>query len=64
MSGRVVFCSTPAGGGNFASEPWSCGINTPGRQRLSFKSTGQWIDQILSGSFFAQSGGSGLMKTL
>ena len=43
--GRVVFCSTPAGGGNFASELWDRAKNTPGWQRWSFKSTdGGWID--------------------
>lgn len=43
--GRVVFCSTPAGGGNFASELWDRASNTPGWQRWSFKSTdGGWID--------------------
>ena len=45
-SGRVVFCSTPAGVGNFASELWDRAKNTPGWQRWSFKSTdGGWIDQ-------------------
>ena len=43
--GRVVFCSTPAGGGNFASELCDRAKSTPGWQRLSFKSTdGGWID--------------------
>ena len=44
--GRVVFCSTPAGGGNFASELWERASNTPGWERWSFKSTdGGWIDE-------------------
>ena len=44
--GRVIFCSTPAGGGNFASELWDRASNTPGWERWSFKSTeGGWIDE-------------------
>ena len=31
--GRAVFCSTPAGGGNFASKLWDRAKNTPGWQR-------------------------------
>lgn len=44
--GRVVFCSTPAGGGNFASELWERASITPSWERWSFKSTdGGWIDE-------------------
>ena len=44
--GRVIFCSTPAGGGNFAAELWERASNTPGWERWSFKSIdGGWIDE-------------------
>ena len=44
--GRVLFISTPAGGGSFAAELWDRAKNTPGWQRWSFKSTdGGWIDE-------------------
>ena len=43
--GEVLFISTPAGGGNFASELWERARNTPDWARWSFKSTdGGWID--------------------
>lgn len=42
--GRVLFCSTPAGGGNFAAELWERAKSTPGWERWSFRSTeGGWI---------------------
>lgn len=42
--GRVLFCSTPAGGGNFSAELWDRAKNTPGWERWSFKSTqGGWL---------------------
>ena len=44
--GRVLFCSTPAGGGNFSAELWERAKSTPGWERWSFKSTeGGWINQ-------------------
>jgi len=44
--GRVLFCSTPAGGGNFSAELWERAKNTPGWERWSFKSVdGGWINQ-------------------
>lgn len=44
--GRVMFCSTPAGGGNFSSEIWDRAKNTPGWERWSFQSIeGGWIDE-------------------
>ena len=44
--GDVLFISTPAGGGNFASELWERAKNTPDWERWSFKSTdGGWIDE-------------------
>ena len=44
--GRVMFCSTPAGGGSFAAELWDRAKNTTGWERWSFKSTdGGWIDE-------------------
>jgi len=36
--GRVLFCSTPAGGGNFSAELWERAKSTPGWDRWSFKS--------------------------
>ena len=42
--GRVLFCSTPAGGGNFSAELWERAKSTPGWERWSFKSVeGGWI---------------------
>lgn len=42
--GRVLFCSTPAGGGNFSAELWERAKSTPGWDRWSFKSVdGGWI---------------------
>lgn len=44
--GRVLFCSTPAGGGNFSAELWERAKSTPGWERWSFKSTdGGWISE-------------------
>ena len=43
-NGRVLFCSTPAGGGNFSAELWERAKSTPGWERWSFRSTdGGWI---------------------
>ena len=44
--GRVIFCSTPAGGGNFRAELWERAKSTPGWERWSFQSVdGGWINQ-------------------
>ena len=44
--GRVLFCSTPAGGGNFAAELWERAKNTPSWERWSFRSVeGGWVNQ-------------------
>ena len=42
--GRVLFCSTPAGGGNFAAELWERAKNTPSWERWSFRSV-VWVNQ-------------------
>lgn len=44
--GKVIFASTPAGGGNFSTELWDRASNTPGWDRWSFTSIdGGWIDE-------------------
>jgi len=42
--GQVIFCSTPAGGGNFSAELWERAASTPDWERWNYPSVaGGWI---------------------